>query len=234
MSIERHTRAYRALLTLYPRQFRATYADPMVQLFGDCLRERGPRAWLGAAADLARSIPKQRIEVIVDRLSPAARVLALAFIVLGAVVVSVGFGGPAVAIVALAVVAVAIGQRRLFGSMPFGPRAPLRRAVIQTWWAPIAALLGIAMVLFGVGTVFEAHNLGGRIFGSAASLAFGGSMLFGLKRRPFDRTAGNALVLLSTIPAFPLFWLIVPAVLALVVWIGVLTSGFADRELQPT
>lgn len=234
MRAERHTRAYRALLRLYPRQFRATYGEPMAQLFGDSVRDTGRRAWLRTAADLARSVPTQRIEVIVNRLSPAARVLALAFLVLSATVLGIGVGGPAVAVaVALVAVAVAIGQRRLFADVPFGERAPLRRAVIQTWWAPIAALLGLAMVLLGIGTVFEADNLGGRVFGSAILGGFGGAMLFGLMRRPFNRMAGNALILVATFPAFPFFWLIVPTVLAVVIWIGVLTSGFSDPETVP-
>jgi len=42
----------------------------------------------------------------------------------------------------------------------------------------------------------------GAHFRSALLLAFGGAMLIGLMRRPFDRVVGNSLILLATIPAF--------------------------------
>lgn len=91
----------------------------------------------------------------------------------------------------------------------------------------------MALIAAGIGTVFEAHNLGGRIVGSSLLFAFGAAMLVGLSRRPHAREAGNALVLIGTIPAFPFFWLIVPTVAAIVIWIGVFTSGYADRPAAP-
>ena len=57
------------------------------------------------------------------------------------------------------------------------------------------------------------------------------AMLLGLKRRPFSREGGNALILLATVPALTFFWIIVPTVLALVVWVGVLSSGFSEEEI---
>ena len=153
--------------------------------------------------------------------------LALGFAVLGATVVSIGIGSGGVPIIAVAVVAVLVSQRRLFASLG-GERAPLRHAVVQAWWAPVAGLLGLAMILAGIGTIFEAHNLGGRIVGSSLLLAFGGAMLLGLMRRPFARTQGNALVLLATVPAFPFFWLIVPPLAAIAIWVGVLAGGFEE------
>ena len=230
MAPARHQALYRALVTLYPRSFRQGYADPMAQLFADRFRDVGAKAWLRALPDLVRTVPIQRIEAVMSRLGPGARVLALAFVVLGATAVSIGIGAGAVPIVAVAVVAVLIRQRQLLAPLG-GERAPLRHAVIQAWWAPVAALLGLATLLAGIGTVFEAHNLGGRIVGSSLLLAFGGAMLFGLMRRPFARTAGNALILLATVPAMALFWLIVPPLAAIAIWVGVLGSGFDEPSI---
>jgi len=227
-SVARHQALYRVLLNLYPRSFRDDYADPLSQLFGDQLRHVGTRAWLRTVPDLARSVPTERKEAIMAGLSSGTRVLALAFVVLGATMVAVGLGGGAVVVVAVAVLGVLFTQRRLLASVR-GERAALRHAVVQAWWAPVAALLGLAMVLGGVGTVFEAHNWGGRIVGSAVLLAFGSGMLFGLTRRPFDRLVGNSLILLATIPALLFFWVIVPPLAAVLVWIGVLTAGFDNR-----
>lgn len=232
-SSARHQALYRALLVLYPRSFRERYAEPMAQLFGDRLRDVGARTWLRTVPDLARTVPTQRIEATMARLGSGARVLALAFIVLGATVVSISFGGGASLVVAFAVVVVIATQRRLFASLPFGDRAPLRHAVVQAWWAPVAGLLGAMMVLFGVGTIFEAHNWGGRIVGSSLLMAFGFAMLFGLMRRPFDRTSGNALILLATIPPLLFFWVIVPPLMAIAVWIGVLRGGFSEHPVAP-
>jgi hypothetical protein len=208
----------------------------MVQLFGDRLRDVGARAWLRTLPDLARTVPVERTEAVMSRLrhSPAARVLALAMAVLGAVLVSVGYGGGVVIVVALAVVAVLFTQRRLFAALPRGDRAPLRHAVVQAWWAPIAGLLGLAMVVAGIGTAFEAHTLGGRIVGSSLLVAFGLAMLFGLVRRPFARQAGNSLILVATVPAILFFWVIVPPIAAIIVWIGVLKDGFSEAPVVST
>ncbi len=231
MSPARHHAIYRSLLWLYPRSFRNDFAEPMSQLFADRLRDRGPRVWLEAAPDLVRTFPVQRMEAAMARLSPGARVASLAVIVVAAVIVTVGLGGgPSPLLLAIALVGgivAIVKQRRLV--LPFGERAPLWPAVTQAWWAPLAALLGVAMLVFAVGTVFEAHNWGGRIFGSAFMLALGSCMLLGLMRRPFDRVTGNSMILVATIPAFAFFWVIVPAVVALIIWVGVLSSGFSDE-----
>lgn len=229
-SRSRHASLYRACVVLYPRAFRRDYGEAMVQLFADRVREVGGRAWLVALPDLLRTVPIERIEAVMSRLGPGARVAALAFAVLGAAIVSVGIGTGFVPVVALAVVAVLISQRQLFRSLA-GDLAPLRHAVTQAWWAPLAGLLGLVMVLAGLGTLFEAHNLGGRIFGTALLFAFGGAMLFGLMRRPFARPAGNSLILLATIPAVVMWWVIVPPLVALTIWVGVLASGFDEPAL---
>jgi hypothetical protein len=230
MAPARHRALYRALLVLYPRSFRVDYGDPMAQLFADRVRDVGAKAWLRALPDLVRTVPVERIEAVMSRLGPRASVLALAFAVLGATAVSIGIGGGAVIPIAVAVVAVLVSQRRLFASLG-GERAPLRHALVQAWWAPVAGLLGGAMILFGIGTIFEAHNLGGRIVGSSLLMAFGGAMLYGLMRRPFARMPGNALILLATVPALPFFWLVVPTLAAIVIWAGVLSSGFEEPAI---
>ena len=223
----RHQALYRALVVLYPRSFRMDYGEPMVQLFADRVRDVGAKAWLRVIPDLARTVPIERIEAVMSRLGPGARVLALAFAVLGATAVSIGIGAGAVPIIAVAVVAVLVSQRQLFASLG-GERAPLRPALVQAWWAPIAGLLGLAMVLAGIGTIFEAHNLGGRIVGSSLLMAFGGAMLYGLVRRPFARTPSNALILLATVPALAMFWMIIPPLAAIAIWVGVLAGGFEE------
>jgi hypothetical protein len=230
-SIARHRSAYRALLVLYPRSFRQEYGEPMAQLFGDRLRDVGPRVWLRAVPDLIRTVPSQRIEAVMADLGPGPRVVALAFVVLGAALVAMRFGGGVIPLIAFAVVMIVVTQRRMFTSVPLGRRAPLRHAVVQAWWAPVAGLLGLMMVLAGVGTIFEAHNWGGRIVGSGLLIAFGVAMMLGLMRRPLARQSGNSMILLATVPPLLFFWMIVPPLAAIVVWIGVISSGFGDQPV---
>src|SRR5207253_3187954 len=170
----------------YPRSFRRVYREPMAQLFGDRLRDVGARAWLRTIPDLVRTAPAQRIEAFMSHIGPVVSVVALAAVVVLAVAFGIG-GAPVFAVVAIAII---ISQRRLVARVASrGERAPLRRAVIQTWWAPVAALLGLMELFVGFGTIFEAHNLGGRIIGSSLLMAFGVGMFYGLVRRPFGRQA---------------------------------------------
>lgn len=230
----RHQALYRALLLLYPRRFRRVYGEPMAQVFADCVRDRGARVWLHTVPDLVRTLPTERIEAVMARLSPGTRPVALAFVVFAAVVVAVGAGRGAFLVALLALIVAVASQRRVLVSLTSGERAPLRHAVVQGWWAPVAGFLGAAMFLGGIATIFEATNWGGRVFGSAVLMAFGTAMLLGLMRRPFDRQAGNSLILLATIPPILFFWAIVPPLLAIVVWVGVLTSGFGERPVAST
>ena len=62
------TRAYGALLWLYPRQFREEYRDDMVLLVRDQCREESPwRVLARSAVDLAITIPKQHLEAHMRR-----------------------------------------------------------------------------------------------------------------------------------------------------------------------
>jgi hypothetical protein len=205
----------------------------MAQLFGDRVGDVGAKAWLGTIPDLIRTVPAQRTEAAMSRLSPGARVVAIAMIVLGAIVVSIGLGGGLLPVVAIAVLLLIAWQRSLFALIPGRDRAPLLPALIQDWWAPFAGVLALATLAAGIANIFGARNTSGRVVGSILLLAFGLGMLYGLVRRPFARPAGNALILITTLPALIVFWLVVPAVLALVVWVGVISSGFADPPVAP-
>jgi hypothetical protein len=230
----RHQSLYRALLAIYPRSFRHDYGEAMQQLFGDRLRELGARAWLEIVPDLVRTVPLQRMEAVMASLSPRARVGMLTALVVGAVVASIGLGGGMVPLLVVIAVVLIIARSRAVTTAPFGERAPLWPAVTQAWWAPLAALLGTATFMLGLGTIFEAHNLGGRIIGSGVLLLLGSTMLVGLMRRPFDRMAGNSMILIATVPALAFFWIVVPAVIALLVWVGVFSGGFSDEPAVAT
>ena len=234
-STTRQLRLYRAALVLYPRTFRREYREPMVQLFGDCARTSGAKVWLRAIPDLVRTIPSQRIEAVMAHLRPGARIAAIVFIVAGSTAVGIGFGGDfgLVPILAIGLTVLVAAQRGLFTPVFRRERAPLRAALTQTWWAPVAGLLGLTMLVAGVGVMFTGSNWSGRAFGGTLLLAFGLGMFVALMRRPFARESSNAVILITTIPCLLVFWVIVPTVAALAVWIGVLSSGFSDQPVAP-
>src|SRR5262245_4128275 len=69
-------RLYRALLRCYPREFRDEYAGEMTQAFRDHWQvDRGPRALIDLATDVARSAPQEHAYVLMNDLRYAARTL---------------------------------------------------------------------------------------------------------------------------------------------------------------
>lgn len=65
--MDRHRRAYRALLIAYPAEHRRDYGEPMTQLFVDRLRDEGGGArslllWIQTLADLVSSAFTERVE----------------------------------------------------------------------------------------------------------------------------------------------------------------------------
>lgn len=66
--MERQKRAYRALLVVYPFEYRRDYGEPMAQLFADRLRDEGggPRTvlvWVQMLVDLLKTAVTERLEI---------------------------------------------------------------------------------------------------------------------------------------------------------------------------
>lgn len=77
---DRHVRAYRALLRVYPRRFHADYRDELTRLFADQLRDARASGgtwgvselWVRSLVDLLRTAPRQHVEREVLVASPAS------------------------------------------------------------------------------------------------------------------------------------------------------------------
>jgi putative ABC transport system permease protein len=83
-------RFYRALLRLYPAEFRDEYGREMTQLLRDRARHESPRRlWLDVAADLARTAPREHLQVLVSDLRYALRMMRRAPVFTAAVVLTV-------------------------------------------------------------------------------------------------------------------------------------------------
>jgi hypothetical protein len=62
-----HDALYRALIVLYPKEFRDRYREDLVQHFADLTRDRGTRAaWARTGLDLAVTVPRYRLECIMS------------------------------------------------------------------------------------------------------------------------------------------------------------------------
>src|SRR5688572_33190940 len=89
--------------------------------------------------------PRTR-EMAAMSMNPAARVVTLAVAVMGATAVAVGIRrGGVVIVVAVFVVGLVLTRRRSLAAVT-GDRARLGQALTQAWWAPVAAVLGVALV----------------------------------------------------------------------------------------
>jgi putative ABC transport system permease protein len=83
-------RLYRALLRLYPAEFRDEYGREMTQLVRDrAARESASRLWLDVAADLARTAPKEHLLVLSNDLRYALRMMRRAPVFTAAVILTV-------------------------------------------------------------------------------------------------------------------------------------------------
>jgi hypothetical protein len=224
---------YRRLLVLYPPSFRRDYGEAMVQLFGDRVRDRGrARAWAGVLPDLLRTIPKERIEAVMTHLSTSARILVVTLLfAVSAVTLVVSGGGLAIPAAVVLVVVAATQRRHLRGLLRGGERAPFLRSLVQSWWAPVAVALAAFEILFAVEVMLRGSNLPGRIIGGSLAMASGVGIFNGLMRRPFERAYGNVFVLLGTLLPLMIFWMLLPPLAAIVVWVGVFTGGFSTRPV---
>lgn len=78
-------RVYRALVRLYPRQFRRDYGDDLVQHFGDLVTDRGTRAaFARTSLDLTITIPRYHLERIMnDQRSTVALSIVIVLLAVG-------------------------------------------------------------------------------------------------------------------------------------------------------
>lgn len=97
-AVLRHRSLYQRLLWLYPASFRRDYGQAMAQVFCDRLRDQAAerprsaavRAWLQTLADLAVSVPNQRIEAFMsEQQTMLVTVVVIVSLSIGAIL----FGG---------------------------------------------------------------------------------------------------------------------------------------------
>jgi hypothetical protein len=115
------------------------------------------------------------------------------------------------------------GRRQPRSRHPNQKETTMMDALRQGWWAPVAAVLAVCNGWIGVWIMSTDQNVGS-IVGGSLFLLGGIAILAGLVMRPGNRRLGTGLIVVGALWGLPLFWTVVPPVLALLVIAGVLTS----------
>ena len=154
--------AYRALIRLYPRDFRDRYRDDLVQNFSDLVDEYGGRAaWARTAIDLAVTVPRYRLEAIMTErhsattLSVAITLLAAA----GLLSVPTGFY-PGIVLLPVAI-ALAVAQRSTLARAIRTPDSSRRRRRLTIAGA-LAVTWAVATIIIVLDLRHEEH-WGGKV-----------------------------------------------------------------------
>lgn len=121
--------AYRLLLRLYPRAFREEFSGDLVQMFGDLTRRDGrTRAWLRCVVDTAVSVPRLRLEAVMQppAVPPALALCCLTIAAAG--VATLGLGAAVGLPLLLVAAVIALSQRtRLARALAAAPPARQHR-----------------------------------------------------------------------------------------------------------
>src|SRR5258706_10302417 len=115
-----HADSYPALVHLDPKDFRRHYGDDLVQNFVDLVgRDGASRTWPRVTIDLVLTVPRYRLETVMNQRQSTATLYVAFAVLAGAVIISVllGFFAGGV-LLPLAGVLRGVGRRRLPPSSP--------------------------------------------------------------------------------------------------------------------
>ena len=104
----------------------------------------------------------------------------------------------------------------------------MSRAMKQAWWAPWAGLLVLAQLVMVPAMGASSEDGEAKAAGVVISLVGAVVLAVGLWKRPYARTAGNALVVVGALFAAFWFWTLVLPVVAALVILGVVSSEVRD------
>lgn len=175
-------RTYKALIRLYPREFRADYGDDLAQLFDDLVAERGARAAIARTAlDLVVTLPRYRLETIMNERHTANTITIAAALAALAGVASVLVGIYPGALLIIVAIALAVAQRSAVARALRAPDAERRRRRLR-----IAAVLGVVFIasfatyLLVIGDTWTTRETVLAVIGNAALIGTIGFLAAGL------------------------------------------------------
>ena len=144
-----NTSVYRALVRLYPRQFRDHYGDDLVLHFADLVHRDGVRrAWFHATVDLLVTVPRYRLETIMNpRRSTTGFVLLVAVLALAGLFGYFAGFAPALLLVVISI-GLAVAERGRLASSLRASTPSRRRHLLVTSGLLILASLATLYVGF--------------------------------------------------------------------------------------
>ena len=173
---------YHTLVRVYPKAFRDAYGDDLVQHFDGLVTDRGiGAAWRRTALDLAVTVPRYRLETIMNERHSATTISVAVGLLAAAGVASVLVGLYPGALLLVVAVVLAIGQRSAIAHAMRAPDPHRRRRRLQT-----AALLGVVFVASYVafsmliGDTWSTRETVLAIIGNAAMIGAVGFLAAGL------------------------------------------------------
>lgn len=177
----RHVRVYRMLIVLYPRPFRNEYASDLVQAFTDLARQRGVvSTWARTCIDLAVTIPRYHMELLMHRPASSSTLTAVAFVVGLAGFAGLALG-PVVALPLLAGAAVLVLSQRTALAQSLVVPPDQRRA--RLWVACVLAVVFVAAIgswVYHLNRYDELGNTTPLLHNLVGLLSLLGTLAFGL------------------------------------------------------
>ncbi len=182
---------YRSLIRLYPRSFRGHYGDELVEHFADMVTDRGARAaWTRTAVDLLVTVPRYRLESIMNERHSATTLNIAISLLVGAGFVSMLIGIYPGLVLVVAALAIAFAQRSTLARAIRTPNSDLRLRRL--------GIAGVLTLVFVVSYVTYSLLIGDHwtiresLLAGVGTLAMAGAIVFliaGLltPRGPVDR-----------------------------------------------
>ena len=166
-----HADIYRALVRLYPKDFRRHYGDDLVQNFVDLLgRDGASRTWPRVTIDLVLTVPRYRLETVMNQRQSTATLYAAFAALAGAGVISMLVGFHAGVILLAIAVVLAVVERGRLATSTRSPNPDLRRHLLIT-----SAILAVVCVVSTTAFMIE---LGGDEHWAAGKLLVYNTVFF--------------------------------------------------------
>jgi hypothetical protein len=159
-----HVDVYRRLVRLYPRGFRDDYADDLVQNFADLVANHGPsRTWRRTAVDLVVTVPRYRLETVMNPRHANTTLYIATAIVAAAAAVSITtavFPGGFVLLAVAAVLTVVSASKLARSTRPADPQRRRRFLVAS---GVLAATCVISTTAFWIELASTENWHGGKL-----------------------------------------------------------------------
>ena len=223
---------YVRLFRLYPSSFRARFGEEMQQFVRDETAHGRRVYWARTFADLFRSSLAERWKDnnMRPKLGIGLVVVVVTFLV-ARVVVGSGFNAQTALIIGiqLGIVGVLLAAGSLVGRRVHGAEYDYALRRLRWWWVP-AGILGAAEIVMSIGQLVREPK-GTNVFAMFVLCGFAALIIAGMATR--NRRAGNYMIAAGVLPGIPVFWLIVPTLLALVVIVNALADNFRIANPRP-